>query len=1034
MLRHIIGFEIRYWLRSWMLWIFLLIVTAMIFGAASTDQITVGNSLSNTYRNAPYVIENFYAIIGLLTLLMATAFVNSAAARDFTLNTYPMIFSTPLRRRDFLLGRFLGATIVSVIPMLGVSIGILLAKYMPWVEPERWGPVDWGAHLKGIFVFAVPNALFTAAVLFAIAVLARNEIVSFVGALALLTGYLVTDALVQNIERERIAAWLDPFAIRTFTLVTKYWTVAEKNRLSAGLSGLLLWNRLLWLGVGAVFFLFACYRFSFAERRKKVRQQEAAPEAGPSATVSLPVVSFREAPGAKFLASVRIHFLGIVKSTAFIVILLAALLNTVPSIVLNARQGYGNSILPVTYGILDIISGTLYMFIVVMITYYAGVLVWKDRDMRMDEIADSLPAPEWISYASRFVALAGMVMLVQLLALASGVIVQAYYGYHRYQLDLYLKQLILRDGSLFLFLGALAFFIHALAPNKHVGYFIYIAFLIANVFIWRPLNVATYLARFGLTPDVTYSDFFGDSPYRAAWNWFTLYWLLLCGLLAVAAVVFWPRGRLNRWRERVTNAKRRFQGAWRPLTLACFLAFAATGAWIYYNTKVLNPLIGPKDLQRIQAEYEKTYKPFDKMPQPRVRSLRYAIDIFPERRNITMRGEAVIYNPFSQPLGEVHFTLNRLYDTRLEIPGASLAKDDQRLSYRIYRFAPSLQPAESRTATFTVQSKNRGFENAVSTVELVQNGTFFNNTVGPTIGYSSQNELTDPNDRRKYGLGEQQLMPALERNCTEDCRENYIGGHTDFVDIDTIISTSPDQIAIAPGSLLREWQADGRSYFEYKLDHSSLGFCSFMSARYEVAREDWNGIKLEVYYDRDHPWNVPRMMNSLKKSLDYYTRNFGPYYHKEARIIEFPRVASFAQAFAGTMPYSESIGFIANLNHPDDIDMVYYVVAHEMGHQWWAHQVIGANMQGATFLSESLAQYSALMVMEKEYGRDIMRKFLRYEMDNYLRSRGRERLKEQPLVTVEAQQGYIHYRKASVVLYYLKEMIGEQAVNRGCAK
>jgi aminopeptidase N len=207
-----------------------------------------------------------------------------------------------------------------------------------------------------------------------------------------------------------------------------------------------------------------------------------------------------------------------------------------------------------------------------------------------------------------------------------------------------------------------------------------------------------------------------------------------------------------------------------------------------------------------------------------------------------------------------------------------------------------------------------------------------------------------------------------------------------------------------------------------------------MSARYEVLREEWNGIKLEVYYHRDHPWNVPRMMNSLKKSFDYYTRNFGPYYHKEARIIEFPRVASFAQAFAGTMPYSESIGFIANLNHPDDIDMVFYVVAHEMGHQWWAHQVVGANMQGATFLSESLAQYSALMVMEKEYGRDIMRKFLRYEMDNYLRSRGRERLKERPLLTVEAQQGYIHYRKASVVLYYLKEMIGEDKVNAALRK
>jgi hypothetical protein len=414
--------------------------------------------------------------------------------------------------------------------------------------------------------------------------------------------------------------------------------------------------------------------------------------------------------------------------------------------------------------------------------------------------------------------------------------------------------------------------------------------------------------------------------------------------------------------------------------------------------------------------------------------VKYGIDVYPEARNIVMRGEQVIQNPFAQPIQEIHFTVDPNYTTDIDIPGASLSKDDQKLYYRIYKFDSPLQPNESRTMHFTVKSKNRGFENSLSTVELVQNGTFFNNTIGPVIGYDSQRQLTDPNDRKKYGLKEIDLMPLLERNCTDNCRDTYLGGHSDWVDVETVISTSADQLAIAPGSLLREWQENGRRYFEYKLDHESLNFYAFLSARYEVAREEWNGIKLEVYYDKQHPWNVPRMMNSLKKSLDYYTKNFGPYYHKEARIIEFPRVATFAQAFPGTMPYSESIGFIANINKPDDIDFVFYAVAHEMGHQWWAHQVVGANMEGATMLSESLAQYSALMVMEKEYGRDTMRKFLKYEMDNYLRSRGAERLKERPLITVEANQGYIHYRKASVVLYYLKEMIGEEAVNRALRK
>jgi hypothetical protein len=317
---------------------------------------------------------------------------------------------------------------------------------------------------------------------------------------------------------------------------------------------------------------------------------------------------------------------------------------------------------------------------------------------------------------------------------------------------------------------------------------------------------------------------------------------------------------------------------------------------------------------------------------------------------------------------------------------------------------------------------------------VVQNGSFLNSGVVPQIGYQEGGELTDPNDRRRFKLKEKDLMPALEHDCSANCMNSYISNNSDWVNVDTIISTSADQTAIAPGSLIRQWQQDGRNFYEYKLDHFALNFYSFISAGYQVERRKWNGMDIEIYYLKEHPRNVPKMVNSVEKSFAYYTSNYGPYFNRQARIIEFPRVASFAQAFPGTMPYSESIGFIADIEKPDDIDMVFYVVAHEMGHQWWAHQVVGANMQGATALSETLAQYSALMVMEKEYGPDTMRKFMQYEMDNYLRSRGTERLKERPLMRVEASQGYIHYRKGSVVMYYLRQMIGEDAINRALRK
>jgi aminopeptidase N len=177
------------------------------------------------------------------------------------------------------------------------------------------------------------------------------------------------------------------------------------------------------------------------------------------------------------------------------------------------------------------------------------------------------------------------------------------------------------------------------------------------------------------------------------------------------------------------------------------------------------------------------------------------------------------------------------------------------------------------------------------------------------------------------------------------------------------------------------------------------------------------------------------MIEAVKKSLDYFTANFGSYQHRQVRIVEFPRYAQFAQSFPNTIPFSESLGFIARLKEgeADAIDYPFYVTAHEVAHQWWAHQVIGGNVQGCTLMSESLAQYSALMVMEKEYGPEHMRRFLKYELDDYLRNRGTELVEEMPLQLVE-NQGYIHYNKGSLVTYALRDYIGESVFNRVLAR
>ena len=259
--------------------------------------------------------------------------------------------------------------------------------------------------------------------------------------------------------------------------------------------------------------------------------------------------------------------------------------------------------------------------------------------------------------------------------------------------------------------------------------------------------------------------------------------------------------------------------------------------------------------------------------------------------------------------------------------------------------------ADSATATSSLNSR--------TTARSSTPATF------PTIGYNVNVELDDPRRRREEKLGA--LEEMAHRGDHEESLYQIFLQDSDWVTYHTVVSTTPDQIAIAPGYLKREWQANGRHYFEYDMGSTHiLNFFSYISAKYDIRREQYKGINLEVYYTPGHEYNIDDMLASSKAGLDYYQDQFSPFQFAQFRIMEFPRYRGFAQSFSNTIPFSEGIGFIQRRKKKDDIDFTYFVTAHELGHQWWAHQLIGANVEGSNMMSETLAEYSALKVMEKQ--------------------------------------------------------------------
>ncbi|MFN5237043.1 MAG: ABC transporter permease, partial [Bacteroidota bacterium] len=342
---HIFLFELRYWLRQPIAYIFLLINALLVFGATCSDDITIGGSTGNVHKNAPYVVEFFFANLTLICLLMITAFFNSAAARDFSEKTSQIFFTTPMKKRDYLLGRFAGALVISIIPFLGVSLGSILGSMMPWLDAERVGPTYWTAHLEGLSVFVLPNMLFAGSVIFCIAALTRSTMMSFIGTLGLLVGYIVSLSLIKDVENEFMGAMLDPFGFRTFMVATKYWTVDDRNTMSMGLEGLLLLNRLVWMAVGAAVFVFTYFRFSFADTARPGKQKTV--EAPLVAAASPNVLKTVKPEFGVFwslrqlMSQLRIETISMVKNVAFLVIVIFGILNLSLSLYYATSIGYG---------------------------------------------------------------------------------------------------------------------------------------------------------------------------------------------------------------------------------------------------------------------------------------------------------------------------------------------------------------------------------------------------------------------------------------------------------------------------------------------------------------------------------------------------------------------------------------------------------------------------------------------------------------------------------------------------------------------
>lgn len=1036
------AFELRYQLKNPVFWVSVAIFFLLGFGMSASANVSIGTP-GAVHENSPYAVTIAMALLGLFYLFVITSFVANAVVRDDTTGFGPMIRATPVGRTQFLAGRFLGGLGIAMLGFMAVPLGIALGSAMPWVDPETVGPGGFATYAWPFLIIAIPNLIMSSALLFSLATITRSMLASYIGVLVLVMGYLTASAVLGNEpEYQDVLARFEPMAIGAIGEVSRYWTSADMNSRLIPLEGNLLINRLITIGWGALFLGLAWARFSMTERApsrwrlkrlarqasRTVKAESVRPFAGP--------VSARPTFGAghalaSFWIRLKAECVLVLKSPGLIVLLLIALAFTAFNLAFS-QTVYGTASYPLTADVVTTVIGSMSLFKLIVAVFYGGELVWRERDVKINEIIDAAPVPGWAVFVPKILAIFTVLLAMSLAGMLAGVLYQLALGAPSIDLGLYLVAYVLPQSIDLLLIAVLAVFFQVISPNKYIGWGLVLVWFVSRIFMSN-LGYSNMLYMFGGGPGEPLSDMNGSGGFWIGGLIARAYWACFGVLLLVLAHWAWPRGTVVAVLPRLKGMGQRIGVASGGTALAAVCGMIGTGLVINHNINVLNTYRTADDREAQTASYERNYLKYETLPRPVVTDVAFNLALYPDERRLEATGHYLMRNDSGVPIRELHVRQgdeDALKFTRLEIAGAKLASHDTVFNHRIYRFDTPLAPGATTRLDLASTLWRRGFANSGAATDIVDNGTFVNNTgFAPIIGMDRRGLLQDRTVRRRQGLPDELRTAKLEDTAAQN--ENYI--RADWVNSRITISTAADQVPIAPGNKISDKVTGGRRVAVFESPAPILNFFSVQSARYAVAEDRFGDVQLSVYHDPRHAWNVPAMLKAMKVSLGYYTANFGPYQFGYARIIEFPGYSSFAQAFAGTMPYSESIGFAADVRDAETIDYVSYVTAHELGHQYWAHQVVGGDMQGSTVLSETLAQYSALMVMEELYGADKIRRFLKFELDQYLRGRKADVLDEQPLIRVE-NQGHIHYRKGSLAMYLLQHRLGEDAVNRALAR
>ncbi|HEX8558150.1 MAG TPA: M1 family aminopeptidase [Pyrinomonadaceae bacterium] len=1034
MLRELIRFEWRYHTRQ-----LAFPVGALFFLGMGYVLPVLGYGPGGANLNSPFVVMQSVGLLSLLTIFVLTVFCANAVSRDAEHGMNEIVYATSVGKLRYLTARFAGALAAAAAAFCFAVVGLFAAPMLAGLDADRLGPASPAAYLWALLVLALPNMLLAGAVVFAVAALTRSVLASYVGSVFLYMLYMVVATMIdsplmagaipQSPQAMARAAVLDPFGVSAFFQQTWYWTPAQRNTQLLALGGYFLVNRLLVLGLAAAI-LSVTYRvFSFrlaAGARPPSAGAEPSPR--PSGVRYRPASVAPEGAAGRWAAlraATLLEFRATAASKSFLALLAlwfcVAAISVADGPVNHAD--YRTRLYPTTGTMLEAVETPLAFLATLMLVYFAAEVAWRERIVGADEIVDATPTPSGVFYLAKGGALILLSWLMTLVPILVGAGYQLGVGYTRLEPEVYLS-LFYFTGLPLALLAVVVLLVQTLSPNRYVGI---VVGMILGLLMLSPndLGLEHGLVRFGAPPRAPYTEMNGFLA-PGVFGLYMVYWGGLAGVLAFVTLGLWRRGRARTLLGRLRGLPSRWGRRGLAGAAACLTVFLCVGGFIFYNTNILTRYETRGQSLDGRAAYERAYRQYETLPQPSVAAVSTTVDLYPSERRFRVAGSYRLENRTGGPLDTVLVSLRwSLRPEQLELAGASLARRDDAFGTYVFALRQPLEPGAAAELRFRINSPTVAVEASGFSYSVVENGSYLTRQAAfPRLGYVAGYELEDAAERRARGLGPPRKGLGLINDPSGDALRD------DWLTVDATVSTSDDQVAIGPGDLVREWRQGGRRHFHYRTARPTTPLFGFVSGRYEVRRAQHGGVSVEVYHHPAHAYNVEKMLATAARSLDMFGERFGPYPHGHLRIAELPGHWGFgAFALPGLIVWPEDRGFLTDERRGGEVDLITRRLAHEVSHQWWGHQLYPARVEGGSMLVETLAKYSEMLALEATRGRGSLPRLLRFEREMYLLSRANTPFPEPPLMRVVDLE-HVYYSKGAIVMDAMRDLIGEDALNR----